>query len=109
LDATSKTYFAQKYTTGTSGADLYIYFYERGHSILRAGGFFGFISSNKFMRAGYGEKLRNYLATQVTLREIIDFGELPVFQGAATFPPIVLTKNEKSNDKLNFCYAPIKS
>ena len=109
LDATSKNYFSKKYTAGTPTADLYVYFYERGHLLLRAGGVFGFISSNKFMRAGYGEKLRSFLASRITLSEVIDFGELPVFDGASTFPAVVLTKNEKPKIGFTFCYAAIKT
>ena len=36
-------------------ADLYVYFYERGLKLLSEGGVLCFISSNKFLRAGYGE------------------------------------------------------
>ena len=46
------------------------------------------------MRANYGKPLRNYLWQQNIL-DIIDFGELPVFDEAATFPVIVdLEKSE---------------
>lgn len=72
-------------------ADLYVYFYETAHRLLRPGGRFGMITSNKFMRAGYGKKLRQFLAAQAHLREIIDFGDLPVFPDVSAYPCIVLT------------------
>ena len=37
-----------------SRADLLVYFYARALQILRPGGWLAFITSNKFMRAGYG-------------------------------------------------------
>ena len=37
-----------------SRADLLVYFYARALQILRPGGWLSFITSNKFMRAGYG-------------------------------------------------------
>ncbi|MEB3205904.1 MAG: Eco57I restriction-modification methylase domain-containing protein, partial [Vampirovibrionales bacterium] len=37
-------------------ADLLVYFYELAHKLLREEGCLTFISSNKFMRAGYGDK-----------------------------------------------------
>ncbi len=40
------------------------------------------------MKANYGGPLRNYL-WQYNLRRLTDFGELPVFENAATFPLIV--------------------
>ncbi len=79
-------------------ADLYVYFYARAHQILRPGGIACFISSNKWLRAGYGEKLRQLLLDKQAFRMVVDFGELPVFQTAATFPAIFLwQKQERAN------------
>ncbi|MDW8383121.1 MAG: Eco57I restriction-modification methylase domain-containing protein, partial [Verrucomicrobiota bacterium] len=68
---------AQGYTCYTGTADLYVYFYERALQLLRDGGVLAFISSNKYFRAAYGEKLRALLARQ-TIHRIIDFGDAPV-------------------------------
>ncbi len=38
-----------------AAADLYVYFYARTHQILRPGGTACVISSNKWLKAGYGE------------------------------------------------------
>ncbi len=67
--------------TGT--ADLLVYFYERGVKLLRPGGTIALITSNKFYRAGYGEKLRGFLARELTLHRLIDFGDAPVFDAIA--------------------------
>jgi hypothetical protein len=56
-----KRYFESTFKTYHGVADLYVYFFERGHEVLRKGGNFGFISSNKFMRSNYGSSLRSYL------------------------------------------------
>jgi hypothetical protein len=65
------------------------------------------ICSNKFIRANYGKPLRDFLAQNSQLVQIIDFGELPVFENAATFPAIFLTCNRKARSQ-KFIYAPIK-
>ena len=65
------------------------------------------ICSNKFMRSNYGKGLREFLAGQTTLLEIVDFGELPVFSEAATFPVIIITCKQPVKAQ-NFLYAPIK-
>jgi len=70
-------------------ADIYAYFYNRGQQMLRPGGRFSMITSNKFMRANYGAPLRKFLSENVVLEDIVDFGELPLFKDAATFPCIV--------------------
>jgi len=93
-----KVYFKSAFKAYHSIADLYVYFFERGHEVLKNGGTFGFISSNKFMRSNYGEPLRNYLKENIAIKHIIDFGELPVFKEASTFPAIFLTEKRNLNE-----------
>lgn len=81
------------YDSFTGMADLYVYFYERGLRLLKTGGVLTYISSNKFFRAGYGEKLRRYLAANATVRQLIDFGDAPVFTAIA-YPCIIVATKE---------------
>ncbi|PJF30622.1 MAG: type I restriction endonuclease subunit M [Candidatus Thermofonsia Clade 1 bacterium] len=71
----------------TGSADLYVYFYFRALELLKPNGTLCFISSNKWLRAAYGEKLRAELAQNVQIQHLIDFGDLPVF-GATAYPMI---------------------
>ena len=80
--------------TGT--ADLYCYFYARAVQLLAPGGMLAFISPNKWFRAGYGAGLRKYLADTCRVHSITDFGELPVFQAAATFPMIFVAMRTRA-------------
>ena len=102
-----KEYASSHYKTYAGTADLYVYFFEKAHKLLKSEGFFGMICSNKFMRANYGKPLREFLANETALVQIIDFGELPVFANAATFPAIYLTRNQKMKFQ-KFIYAAIK-
>jgi methylase of polypeptide subunit release factors len=95
-------------------ADLYVYFYARAHELLRPNGTAAFISSNKWLRVGYGEQLRQNLLDKFDVRTVVDFGELPVFESAATDPAIFLwSKKPRLNngtdwirvDSLSDCYA----
>jgi type I restriction-modification system DNA methylase subunit len=83
-----KEYFQKHYEVYHGVADLYAYFIERGISLLKNGGLFSYIVANKWMRANYGEPLRRWLKTQ-HIEEIIDFGDLPVFEKATTYPCII--------------------
>ncbi|MDE0326139.1 MAG: Eco57I restriction-modification methylase domain-containing protein [Candidatus Poribacteria bacterium] len=76
----------------TSTADLYVYFYKRGTELLRAAGALTYISSNKFMRAGYGEKLRVFFTDEMCLKKLVDFGSVQVFK-AGVDTCIVLVEN----------------
>ena len=87
----NKAYFKTAYATYTGTADLYVYFYERAHRLLRRDGRFGMITSNKFIRAAYGEALREYLGENTHIAELIDFNDLPVFPDVSAYPCIVLT------------------
>ncbi len=103
-----KQYARRKYRSYTGRADLYVCFYERAHELLRPGGYFSFISSNKFLRAAYGKGLREYLLEVTNLEEIIDFGRLPVFEGVAAYTSIVITQKAESRpEKQDFIYAPV--
>lgn len=82
----------KQYSCYTGVADLYVYFYERGFQLLQPGGVLTYISSNKYFRAGYGEKLRRFLSQNAAVRQLIDFGDAPVFTAIA-YPSIIsLTK-----------------
>ena len=74
---------AQGYECFEGVADLFVYFYEKSVKLLRTGGVLSFISSNKYYRAGYGEKLRAFLARELTLHQLLDFGDAPVFDAIA--------------------------
>jgi hypothetical protein len=80
-----KNYLQTNYQTFTGTADLYVYFVERGLQITKLNGNFIYILPNKWMRAGYGSKLRNWVK-QFYINSIIDFGDLPVFEEATTYP-----------------------
>jgi len=84
----SKNYFQDHYQTYHGVADLYVYFIEKGISLLRENGIFGIIVSNKWMRANYAQSLRQWLKQQCLI-EIVDFGDLPVFQQVTTYPCIL--------------------
>ena len=88
----------QQYECYTGTADLYVFFYEKGVNLLRAGGVLAYISSNKYFRAGYGKKLRKFLAEQTRIRDVIDFGDAPVF-AAIAYPTIAIVKRADADSE----------
>ena len=79
-------------------ADLYVFFYLRGLQLLAPGGMLVYISSNKWFRAGYGEKLRAHVAKTTTVQTILDFHDLPVFEATA-YPMIFVAKKQPPSDE----------
>ena len=94
-----KTYYRSHYKVYHGMADLYSYFVEKGIGLLHDQGVYGVIVANKWMRANYGEPLRKYLKQQ-DIHEIIDFGDLPVFQTATTYPCILIVSPNSKEDSL---------
>ena len=107
LERSFKEYAQKNYTSFSGRADLYVYFIEKAHGLLNKKGSFGIICASKFMRAKYGINLRNFIVKNFKLLEIIDFGELPVFQNASTFPAIFIAQNESVKEQ-KFVYSSIK-
>ena len=71
--------------------DLYCLFTERGYNLLKAGGYQSFIMPNKWMLVAYGKELRRFMAN-TNLQQIVNFGDVQFFEGAATIVCIFVTK-----------------
>ena len=96
---TIKPYLSERYLCFAGTADLYVYFVEFGMSLLKSQGSFIFILPNKWMRTGYGKALRDYLQG-LEIKTLIDFGDLPVFEEATTYPCILNISKQPSSGKL---------
>lgn len=75
-------------------ADLYCYFFQLSGELLKEGGRYGIIVSNKWLKAKYGLPSRAYLKKRFQLEALMDFGELPVFEDAAVMPVIVIGEKQ---------------
>ncbi|MGL2586739.1 class I SAM-dependent DNA methyltransferase [Helicobacter pylori] len=66
-----------------STADIYTYFFALSYHLLKEKGFSAFITSNKYARAKYGAKLREWLLKKTTLVSYMELNALKVFESAA--------------------------
>jgi adenine-specific DNA-methyltransferase len=110
LDSDYKTKLKENYPkvfTGT--ADLLVYFFAVAHRYLCSNGTLALITSNKWLRAGYGEKLRNFLKTETTLNAMIDFGDLPVFKQAIAYPMILIAQKHAPKPDTHFRALEVES
>lgn len=89
-----KDQFKKNYACFTGVADLYVYFYERSFDLLEPNGSFAFITSNKWYRANYGAKLRDWMKINTRIHQVIDFGDEAVFTALA-YPTIVIATKRK--------------
>ena len=80
--------------------DLSIIFIERSLEILRKyEGCLSMITTNKFLSADYGIKIREILLKSTELKEIIDISSLPIFGRTAAYPIIISFKNSAPKTK----------
>ncbi|HET7088673.1 MAG TPA: N-6 DNA methylase [Anaerolineae bacterium] len=100
-----KDYLRANYACHDERSDLYAYFIERAHQVLKRGGRFGMIVSNKFLRANYGKPLRDFLNQNAAMERIVDFAGLPVFPGA-TVRTIVLLTIRSTGEQRPTLYTP---
>lgn len=91
-----KDWGKQKYESFSKRGDIYCLFYEKGYRLLRDKGALAFITSNKWMRAGYGEKLRQFFLSHTSIDHLIDFGDSPIFSEATTYTNILLFEKDTS-------------
>ena len=95
LDAEDQRSYEEAFPEVHTGmADILVYFYARALQILRPGGWLSFITSNKFMQAGYGAGTREHLPACLRIRRVIDLGDLPLFEAngkaIAAYPAVLV-------------------
>ncbi|PDX54085.1 restriction endonuclease [Helicobacter pylori] len=72
-----------------STADIYTYFFALSFHLLKEKGFSAFITSNKYARAKYGAKLREWLLKKTTIVSYMELNALKVFESAAVDTSII--------------------
>ncbi len=92
------------YSTYAARGDVYSFFYERGSKLLAENGHLSYITSNKWMRAGYGRKLREYFSEQANVTKVLDFGMAQNFGAATTYTCILDLFNTKPTGTTLSCY-----
>ena len=95
----AKRYEGSGYSTFARTGDLYCLFYERGWQLLKENGHLCYITSNKWMRAGYGEKTRDFFASKTNPMLLIDFAGVKVFESATVDTNILLFAKSNNQHK----------
>ncbi len=98
-------WIAQGYATYGATADIYCLFYERGVQLLKEGGHLSYITSNRWMRTGYGEALRGWMSNEVNIQTVLDFGMGQNFGAATTYTCIVHLTKQPTKSAMQACYA----
>lgn len=100
-----KNYLRGAYDVYDERTDLYAYIIEASLKLLKEGGLFAMIVSNKFIKANYGKRLRNKIRSTGVLERIVDFAGAPVFRGA-TVRTLILKIRVGKHDQGLIQYSP---
>ena len=91
------------YKTYTKSGDIYSLFYEQGFNVLRDNGLLMYITSNKWMRANYGESLRKFFVEKTNPLLLIDFSGNQIFDTATVDTNILMFAKQKNEFKTLAC------
>lgn len=80
------------YTSAFKQFDKYYLFIERGLTLLKDNGYFGYIIPSKFTKVGAATKLRQHLKTSKHIKKIISFGANQVFDKKTTYTCLLFLK-----------------
>jgi hypothetical protein len=80
-------YLFRTFQAPTSKIDLSLVFLEKSLLLAKRTGLTSFICTSQWLTTEYGKKLRGMLSDG-RLRAIVDFGSLPVFDNASTYPAV---------------------
>jgi len=108
LDKNYKKALLEHYPIAVPTWDLYAYFILRAYELLEEGGVLGFIVSNKWLRADYGEPLREFLARNVQIKEIRDYTGCKVFPSARVDPMTIIFQKSKPTEPYEFSFVKEK-
>ena len=105
-------YLKKQFNTAKGTVDLYIYFFEKGLSLLNHNGLLAYITPNRYLSASYGTALRQLIINNYSFYQLIDYSDKKVFEDASTYPVITMLQNgtNKSvlcgqfNDNQEFIY-----
>ncbi|WP_224019186.1 Eco57I restriction-modification methylase domain-containing protein [Ferruginibacter albus] len=99
----AKMYQHCGFTTFARTGDVYSLFYEKGFELLKPKGHLAFITSNKWMRAGYGENTRKFFAEKTNPVLLIDFAGQKIFESATVDVNILMFAKDKNRQKTKSC------
>ncbi|MCB0511184.1 MAG: class I SAM-dependent DNA methyltransferase, partial [Bacteroidetes bacterium] len=97
------------FETFAKTGDIYSLFYELGYNVLKQSGLLTYITSNKWMRAGYGENTRKFFVEKTNPLVLIDFGGVQIFDSATVDTNILMLSKESNQFKTLACVVKDKA
>lgn len=87
------------YATFKRSGDIYCLFIERAWQLLADGGQMSLITSNKWLKASYGDKTRSFIDHAFNPEFLLDFGANNVFENASVLTDILVATKTADTHK----------
>ena len=99
LPAATKNYLFENYQTCKGRTDIYIAFLEKALFILNTKGIMSFILPSAFATQKYGEKMREVLIKNHTIREVVDASSYRIFENAVVYNIVLTVGSHKDQEQ----------
>lgn len=93
-DELQKKFLENNFIEFKRNNDLYVAFIVQAFNLLKLNGNYSFITPNTFIKGSYFKTIREFLAQKAQILEIIDFGNILVFEGVSVFCAITSAKKQ---------------
>lgn len=98
-----RDYFKATYNAFEPFADLYCYFLELATKVLSSDGLFCFITSNSYLRADYGEPIRQLLVSHCALHAIVNIEDSQMFDSAIVNTAVIIAERKSGENVKSQC------
>ncbi|QQS51165.1 MAG: N-6 DNA methylase [Bacteroidota bacterium] len=102
-------YFINRYKVAEYQFDIYALFWELGIRILKPNGLIGFITPNTWLNNQSNTKLRTYILDNTSIRNIVDYSKIKVFDQATVLPIIAVLEKAIIKNQLTEILEPFEN
>ena len=102
-------YFIGKYKVAEYQFDIYALFWEAGIKLLRSNGLIGYITPNTWLNNQSNKKLRSYILGNASIKKIVDYSKIKVFEQATVLPIITILEKRVNNQNIAEIFEPAES
>ena len=93
-----KVYEDASYSTFVRAGDIYLLFFEKGCHLLKPGqGLLSYITSNSWLKAEYGKRLRRFFSENHTPTRLLEMGK-DIFENAIVDTCILMVREGRSEE-----------
>lgn len=102
-------YFIGKYKVAEYQFDIYALFWEAGIRLLKNHGLIGYITPNTWLNNQSNKKLRTYILKNTSIKEIVDYSKIKVFEQATVLPIITILENTINRSDATEIFEPVEN